>query len=145
MAQNLVYGTATVYGSLGSVLITGYAATSGNSVNSIDGGNEAEIEYHKDALGAEIGMGVKNRKQTVNVDMFPTGSTIANAAGGLRLPPIPSLVTLAGFASSHFNGTWAYLGNGSISQNESACKLTLPLTQWSGSVSTTAMVTACTE
>lgn len=142
MAQDLVYGTATVYGSDGQVVISGY--TNGWVVNSADVGNEAEISYHKDTYGNNIGMAVRNRTKTANVDIYPTGSTITIAAGGLTVVPIPSLVTLSGFKSSDLNGGWVYEGGGKVSFSTDVAKVTLPLKQYS-TVSSSVMVTAATS
>jgi hypothetical protein len=122
-------GTASVYGIDGTVTFTGAARTV--DVQSATLQDNATVDEFLNGRGQLIGFNARDRRHSITIEMFPKGTTAADAITGLTLPGVVAKVTLSGFdaVDADINGDWIYVSSAGGSKAHSAgqARLTLPL------------------
>lgn len=134
-------GRASIHGMDGAVSYTAVAAIHGsaslstteNEVQSVNLTDDFDVSELMDRRGEIIGMASRNRRITITVELVITAAsdgsqTTSAAAGNVVLPEKLGLVTLSGFGITLFDGSWNYMGGGSVGlTNEGFLRMTLPL------------------
>lgn len=135
MAARYLAGRAIVFTASGTVAYTGVAtvATTQNEVQNITLTDEFDLIETRNRAGQTVSQMAINVRQRLTVEITPHANTAGSqtqalAADAVELPAPLSLVTLASFEAAEFNGTWNYLGGGSIGiSNTGAITVSLPL------------------
>lgn len=120
-------GRASIHGMDGAFAYTAVAAIHGsaslstteNEVQSINLTDDFDVSELMDRRGELIGMAARNRRLTITVELVITAASdgtqsAANAAANVVLPEKLGLVTLSSFGITLLDGTWNYVGGGSV-------------------------------
>lgn len=135
MAVRYLAGRATVFTASGTVAYVGVAtvATTQNEVQNVTLTDEFDLIEARNRAGQTMTQMAINCRQRLTVEITPHANTAGSntqalAADAVEVPGPLSLVTLASFEVAEFNGTWNYLGNGSVGlSNTGAVTVSLPL------------------
>lgn len=136
--SNALTGRAAVYGLDGALTFSAIAA---DAALMLSGANYTEDADVKNKLtdpssGEIVGLQFGQKKSSITVDMIPVakiGSTqsTSNANTAAALPSIGSVVTLSSMKNSQQDGSYMYMGGGSISYTpDGFAKMTLPLERY---------------
>ena len=123
------------------IALPGYATFIADSVDAAHSFDLAEI---KDETNHDASLVATNGKLEVDITWTPSGATRAAAAAtAVFLTPLAS-VALNHFKVTALNGTWIYVGNGSIKLSQSAAKMTLKVRKYDNSTQNTSLATTVT-
>jgi hypothetical protein len=138
-------GNATIHGitNNGSAFtISGYATFLLEQLKAAHKFNLREI---KDETDFDAALVATNQCVELDITFKPSGATRAAAAAVAVFPTPLATVTLANFKVSLVNGTWTYVGDGTLDlmSNESG-KMTLKIRKYSDATQNTALTTTVT-
>lgn len=94
---------------------------------------DIEIVEHRDTSGEVIGTTTFNGTRTLELDVYPAGSSLANAADAAVNVPAPgSTVALTDSGDSEINATWMVLSASKRKTNNDKTVVTMSLKRWDG-------------
>ena len=132
--QLVVWGT-----NIGVAYTTGGIGTADNlpqSSSFTKDGDEAEI---RDAEGEVQTFVCYNKRQTLDIEVIPTGGTVAAAKGNNLCPAKGSLVTVTDLSSgghSELVDTWICINASQSGSNTSEVRISMSLRQYAAAVAT---------
>lgn len=129
------FAKATVYGTSGSIAITGVVLNGDRIMQGTSFAPAFDVQYlltHDNEIAGHVD--TKSRKE-VTVEFIPVGAsgnnTKAVAASMVYLPVSASVVTLSNMTTASYDGAYCYLGNGSVrTTNDGFCVVTMPLVMY---------------
>lgn len=96
-------------------------------------GKDIELMEHRDESGEVKGVTTFNATQTLELDIYPAGATLAAAADALVNFPAPgSTVTLTDSGDTEIDGVWLVTASSKRKTNTDKVIGTLSLKKWAG-------------
>ena len=139
----MAVGKAAVHTVAGGLAFTGLAKTQNRLVgtNVTDEFNVAEL---RDGLNNVIGAVATSHNRRASFDIVPydSGGNLATAKSNVKLPDPLAIVTISDFGVDELDGTWNYVGGGSIALTpDGYIRMTLPCAQYDSGSGTPAALT----
>lgn len=139
-------GTAAVHTVPGTLAFTGLVTTQNRMVGaSVQ--DEFAVAELRDGNNNVIGAFASGRVRRATFDIVPYDSNgvLATAKSNVKLPDPLAVVTIAGFGVDELDGTWNYVGGGSIAlSTDGYIRVTLPCAQYDTGNGTPAALAAVT-
>lgn len=115
-------GTTSVTAGTGVLRHTGQSLT-----------KDIELVEHRDTSGEVVGTTTFNATQSLELDVYPAGTTLATAADALVNFPAPgSTVTLTDSGDAEIDGVWLVTASSKRKTNTDKVIGTLSLKNWAG-------------
>lgn len=96
-------------------------------------GKDIELIEHRDTTGEVVGTTTFNATQTLEIDIYPAGSTLAAAAdAAVNFPAPGATVALTDSGDSEINGTWLVTASSKRKTNTDKTIGTISCKKWAG-------------
>lgn len=94
---------------------------------------DIELIEHRDTTGEVVGTTTFNATQTLELDVYPAGTTLAGAADAAVNFPVPgTTVALTDSGDSEINGTWLVTASSKRKTNTDKTIGTISCKKWAG-------------
>lgn len=121
-------GIGVVWG-IGTTDVTAGSGVLRNTGQSLS--KDVELVEHRDTNGDFIGATSFAGTSTLELDVYPAGTTLAQATNAaVNIPAPGSTVTLSDSGDSEINGTWLVTASGKRKSNTDKTVVTLSLKRW---------------